>query len=426
MRFEQKVNYAFLSDLGMRRKNNEDASAVRICTDIEDYRKRGHLLMVADGMGGHAVGELASQLAVETVPHTFLKSREGSASQALVEAVAEANRTIHKRGMQNREFMRMGTTCTALALTPQGAVIGHVGDSRCYRIRRDRIDQLTFDHSLQWEMQRENQGKGNPSDYSEHKNVITRSLGPEKDVQIDLEGPSPIVPGDVYVVCSDGLTGPVTNEEIGSIARDLSPSAACQLLIHLANLRGGPDNCTVIVARIGDPPANVTPIEIDIPTDDEHHETSWGTLASWWAGTISFAGGVALLVVKNWWPGIVLTLLGGVATGGLILANMRRKKVEQQKGTGEESGTISCRPHRTGVAWTSQELCESLKVTEAQLRQTAQADKWEVDWNQHRSAVEAAAVAVKEKRFAKAVREYSRALDALIGEGLLAAVKKSS
>ena len=417
MRFEQKVAFAFLSDLGMRRKNNEDASAVRLCADIEDFRKRGHLLVVADGMGGHAVGELASKLCVETLPHTFLRSRDGTASVALVEAVVESNRVIHTHGMQNREFMRMGTTCTALALTPQGAMVGHVGDSRCYRIRRDRIDQLTFDHSLQWEMQRDSKNKGLPSDYAEHKNVITRSLGPEKDVEVDLEGPTPILPGDVYVLCSDGLSGPVADEEIGAIARDLSPAAACQLLVHLANLRGGADNSTVIIARIGDPPANVTPIEIDMPPE-EAPVPSWGSMAAWWAVAGVFAAGVALLITRNLWPGIILTGGGGVALGALVLASLRRKNTTTVP-AGEGSGTTISRPHRTAVALSSQELCTLIAETEGALRQQALTEKWKVDWSQHQSAIAAATSAVKEKRYGRAVRDYARAVDVLIDEGLL-------
>jgi len=194
MRWEQKLQHATLSDIGLRRQNNEDSAASHVCATSTEFDRRGHLFIVADGMGGHAVGELASQLAVEAVPHSWYKVAGNDARETLRLAITAANKLIFERGSQNRDFLRMGTTCTALALTPQGAVIGHVGDSRCYRIRRDRIDQLTFDHSLQWEMQRQNRKLAAHVDLSEHRNIITRSLGPEPAVEIDVEGPFLVLP----------------------------------------------------------------------------------------------------------------------------------------------------------------------------------------------------------------------------------------
>ena len=251
MRWEQPIRYASISDIGFRRRNNQDACAVRICSDPKTWREHGHLLMVADGMGGHAVGELASKIAADTVCHTFFKLRDLDVVDALRKSLETANATINERGSLNRDFARMGTTCTSLALCSQGAVIGHVGDSRAYRIRGDRIDQLTFDHSLHWELMR--QGRMRPDDIFMHesRHVITRSLGPEPTVQIDIEGPYPIFPGDVYLLCSDGLTGHVQDAEIGIIARELPPQEACRLLVNLANLRGGSDNITVVAVHVG-------------------------------------------------------------------------------------------------------------------------------------------------------------------------------
>ncbi len=150
---------------------------------------------------------------------------------------------------------------TALVLCSQGAVFGHVGDSRAYRIRGERIDQLTFDHNVHWELVR--QGRMSPEDVflQESRHVITRSLGPEPTVQIDIEGPYPVMPGDVYVLCSDGLTGHVQDAEIGIIARELPPQEACRLLVNLANLRGGSDNVTVVAVHVGGGPAGAEPEE---------------------------------------------------------------------------------------------------------------------------------------------------------------------
>src|SRR5262249_29207464 len=129
--------------------------------------------------------------------------------------------------------------------------IAHVGDSRVYRIRNGRIDQLSFDHSWVWEIARHNQQTPEQTQKAVPRNVITRSLGPESTVEVDIEGPLPVELGDVYLVCSDGLSGLVSDPEMGVIASQFHPEAACRYLVHLANLRGGQDNITVILVRIG-------------------------------------------------------------------------------------------------------------------------------------------------------------------------------
>ena len=218
MIWEQTVQYASISDIGLRRRNNQDACTVQVCSEQQEWQRRGHLFMVADGMGGHAVGELASKIAVDTIPHTHYKSQHPELSDALREAIETANHAIHERGTHNRDFERMGTTCSTLVLGPSGALIGHVGDSRVYRVNQGKICQLTFDHSLQWELIR--QGRMKPEDVYLHqpRNVITRSLGPEPEVDVDVEGPWPVEPGDTFILCSDGLTGHVADTEIGAIA----------------------------------------------------------------------------------------------------------------------------------------------------------------------------------------------------------------
>src|SRR5262249_45713861 len=168
---------------------------------------------------------------------------------ALRKAFVEANLTIHTRGQQNREFQGMGTTGTALVVRPEGVWIGHVGDSRVYRVRNGSIEQLSFDHSLVWELAR---GHNKNPDELEGvpSNVIIRSLGPEPLVQVDVEGPHPVQAGDYFILCSDGLSGPVTDREIGAVVSSLPPEEACRFLIHLANLQGGPDNITAIIVHV--------------------------------------------------------------------------------------------------------------------------------------------------------------------------------
>jgi PPM family protein phosphatase len=199
------LEYAAVSDLGLRRANNQDSCAFTIAPSETAWQQRGHLFMVADGMGAHAAGELASKLATDTVPLAYCKLAERSPPDAMLTAVEEANSQIHNRGQATAEFRGMGTTTTALVLLPQGAVVAHVGDSRAYRLRGNRLEQLTFDHSLVWEMRASGQTvEGQVPDYIP-KNVITRSLGPNPAVHVDLEGPFPVAVGDKYLLCSDGL-----------------------------------------------------------------------------------------------------------------------------------------------------------------------------------------------------------------------------
>ena len=239
------LKHASVSDLGMRRTNNQDSLAVIVTDDVATWATRGHLLMVADGMGAHAAGELASKLAVDNIPHTYFKLRDLYPPAALRQAIRDANTAIHAKGQSSIGFQGMGTTCSCLVLLPQGALVAHIGDSRVYRLRGDLLEQLTFDHSLVWEMAAA--GQMTEADVPAYipKNVITRSLGPHPTVHIDLEGPFSAQSGDMFLICSDGLSGPVTDEEIGAILHCLGPQEAAETLVDLANLRGGPDNISV-------------------------------------------------------------------------------------------------------------------------------------------------------------------------------------
>jgi protein phosphatase len=245
------IEYASLTDVGVRRSHNQDSLVALPAADLEHWRERGHVFLVADGMGAHAVGELASKLAVDSIPHIYTKYAQEGPLPALRKAFVEANVNIHTRGQQNPEFAGMGTTATALVLRPEGAWVGHVGDSRAYRVRDGVIEQLSFDHSLLWELARRQnvlpeELQGIPP------NVIVRSLGPEPLVQVDVEGPHPLRPGDTFMLCSDGLSGPLSDREIGAVVSVLPPAEACRLLVDLANLQGGPDNITVMIVRLGE------------------------------------------------------------------------------------------------------------------------------------------------------------------------------
>ena len=247
----QPVRFAALTDVGVKRSHNQDALAAQPAADPAGWEGHGHVFVVADGMGGHAVGEKASAKAVRDIPFLYLRYAKDGAPVALRRAFTEANAGIFTIGQENPEFRGLGTTSTALVLRPDGAWVGHVGDSRAYRVRDGLAEQLTFDHSWVWEIARR-QGV-DPDELGDFKrNVIIRSLGPDPDVEVDVEGPYPVKPGDTFVLCSDGLTGVVAPADVGAVVSALPPDEAARLLVNLANLRGGPDNVTVLIVHVGE------------------------------------------------------------------------------------------------------------------------------------------------------------------------------
>ncbi len=214
--------------------------------DLEAFRTRGWILLVADGMGAHAAGEEASRMAAERIPLLYKKTHSETPPEALQQAFQKANSEIFEKGEKFPEFHGMGTTCSALTIVPRGALIGHIGDSRIYRIRGHQIEQLTRDHSLAWECGLAGEeAKGIP------KNIITRSMGPHPAVDADLEGPWPVHEGDIFVLCSDGLSGQLSDAEIGLLASYHNLGEATQALVGLTLARGAPDNTTVLLARAG-------------------------------------------------------------------------------------------------------------------------------------------------------------------------------
>lgn len=244
------LRYASQTDVGMRRATNQDSLAIRLSSDFQSWSEQGHLFVVADGMGGHAVGDLASRIVADSLPLAWCKSAKEEPAERLQEAIHAANRAINDRAVQNPEFKGMGTTCSVLNLSSRGAFIGHVGDSRVYRLRHGLLQQLTFDHSLQWEMIRLGRSTAENVENEHPRNVITRCLGPDLGVQVDIEGPFSVHPGDVFLLCSDGLTNHVSDAEIGRTLRELPVNESCRFLINLANCRGGLDNSTAIVVQI--------------------------------------------------------------------------------------------------------------------------------------------------------------------------------
>ena len=211
------------------------------------------LFLVADGMGGHAAGEIASQLAASTVEGMLAKgaSLVENLPETLRLAAEEANQRVFEAQRQDRALSGMGSTLTVLFFRGGKYYIAHVGDSRAYRLRNGNLEQLTRDHSLVWHLY-EN-GVLRKSDLSTHpqKNLITRSVGSHPQVEIDLEQ-GEAREGDIYLLCSDGLTDGVPDDGIHGILniRLSQPQQMADLLVDAANQAGGPDNITVVVVRI--------------------------------------------------------------------------------------------------------------------------------------------------------------------------------
>jgi serine/threonine protein phosphatase PrpC len=328
----KSLEYSDLTDIGRRRANNQDAKAVLDAWSPEQYRQRGWLFLVADGMGAHAAGEMASALAAHNVPLTYEKHAGRSPPLALRKSIESANTEIHNRGETSADLKGMGTTCTTLVIGPRGALVGHVGDSRAYRVRANRIEQLSRDHSLAWEVEAARNRDGDAAtEVAQHvpKNIITRSLGPHARVEVDLEGPFPVAESDAYVICSDGLSGQVADEEIGALAGALAPAEAAAALLGLALVRGAPDNVTLVVARAGpkektDPALSGSPWPLaDGGQTEENPAPPWKPLAVAAASLLAclILLGFARLprpeAISEW-----LALAGAAAFGLVCLASL--------------------------------------------------------------------------------------------------------
>lgn len=293
--------YCDRTDIGRRRSNNQDSKAVLPPSGSQQYRTRGWLFIVADGMGAHAAGEEASRIAAERVPLVYEKLSGRSPPLALRRSIEQTNAEINAKGEGAAEFKGMGTTCTTLAILPRGALVGHIGDSRAYRIRGTTIDQLSRDHSLVWELESSGGLTREQAAGAAPKNIITRSMGPHAQVEVDLEGPFAVEEGDVFLLCSDGLSGQVTDEEIGLVTAELEPREAADALIGLALVRGAPDNVTIVIARAGPEEVSKTSSSDEPwPLSDEPVASKGATNAPWkWLAISGASLFVALLLVPN-------------------------------------------------------------------------------------------------------------------------------
>jgi PPM family protein phosphatase len=231
---------AFRTDTGRQRNANEDSFFVR-----------SPIFVVADGMGGAQAGEVASKAAAEAFDRDL---PEAPPERVLQETIEAANREIHELARADPSRAGMGTTITAAIVNAQSeeVCIGHVGDSRAYRLRDGKLERLTRDHSLVEEMRRKGQITDAQAEDHPQRSIITRALGPEPSVEVDVRT-VPAAPGDVFLLCSDGLTTMVDEKRIQEVLADTaSVRDAVRTLIDDANRAGGRDNITALAFRLGD------------------------------------------------------------------------------------------------------------------------------------------------------------------------------
>jgi PPM family protein phosphatase len=246
-----RIRYAAKTDPGLKRNHNEDYFSL-----IEDEQ----LFLVADGMGGHACGEVASKMAADVIREFFARSRDDDSTwpykmdrqlsyleNRLVVGIKMANQRIFEAAAKDARLKGMGTTVVISQIAGDRLYIAHVGDSRCYRIRGEDVHQMTRDHSL---LEDYKDARPDMSDEEQrkfpHKNVITRALGMRETVQVDVSADD-IQDGDVFVLCSDGLSGMVDNRKlVDTVRKSDDLERAVTGLVEAANSAGGTDNITVL------------------------------------------------------------------------------------------------------------------------------------------------------------------------------------
>ena len=281
------------TDIGRARGRNEDA-----------YLVRDPLFAVADGMGGHRGGNVASKVALEAIRAFDVDGTDGESTSALVKDIRTANETVLARGEADRDLRGMGTTITALLLQGEHATIAHVGDSRAYRLRDGALEQLTEDHTLVHQLVEEGRITADQAGRHPQRSILTRAVGVEPSVDVDASTIE-LQPGDRLMLCTDGLTGMLSDDAIREVlAGEEDPQHASDRLVEAANAAGGDDNITVVVIDVLDAspapeaakPADVettAPPPVSTPTEVRQPRR-------WRRAAIVTATIVAALLVAGW------------------------------------------------------------------------------------------------------------------------------
>ena len=238
------IRYGFQTDQGKSRNSNEDSYTA------SPAKK---LFLVADGMGGHAAGEIASQMAAAAMEQLLgvVEDPEEDPEELLRSAAEGANTRVYESQLRDPALAGMGSTLTALSFQDLHYYVAHVGDSRAYILRDGALEQITRDHSLVWQLYESGVLKKDELSSHPQKNLITRSIGPHPYIEVDVERGEARV-GDVFLLCSDGLSDVVTDDQIRDVLAEpaSTPQRMCERLVRMANEAGGPDNITAVVVRL--------------------------------------------------------------------------------------------------------------------------------------------------------------------------------
>ncbi len=251
MNVKPGMEVASLTDVGCQRDNNEDSFLYWEPAGDGEFRRKGRLAVIADGMGGYEGGQEASRLAVETIRELYDKDPRDDPREVLLEAFAKAHERIQSYALRHPELQGMGTTCTALVVRDRQLYFAHVGDSRLYLVRGARILRLTRDHSYVGRLVESGIVRAEDAEKHPQRHILTAALGAGIEVAVDgAERPMTLEDGDDLLLCTDGLWGVVTDEELEMEVSRNAPAECCAALVKLALQRGGPDNITVQVLRV--------------------------------------------------------------------------------------------------------------------------------------------------------------------------------
>jgi serine/threonine protein phosphatase PrpC len=254
MKVKPGMEVASLTDVGRQRENNEDSHTYWEPESEEEFGRKGCVAVIADGMGGYEGGQEASRLAVETVLEVYRGASPSDPKATLVEAFGVAHKRIQEYAENHPTFQGMGTTCTAVAVVEQQLYFAHVGDSRLYLVRAGEISRLTRDHTYVGRLVESGIVRAEDAETHPQRHILTAALGSGSEVAVDFSQQALAVEqGDTFVLCTDGLWGLVTDPEILRNVQGQPAAAACQSLVAMALQRGGPDNITVQLLRVGQP-----------------------------------------------------------------------------------------------------------------------------------------------------------------------------
>ena len=245
------IEAASLTDVGRQRSNNEDSFLYWEPESDDDFRLKGRLAVIADGMGGYEGGQEASRLAVETVRSVYDNAFGDNPQDTLIGALEAAHQNIQRFAQEHPQFYGMGTTCTALSIVGRQLSFAHVGDSRLYLIRGDSISRLTRDHSYVGRLVESGIVRSEDAESHPQRHILTAALGSGRDVTPHIpEVPVFLEEGDILLLCTDGLWGVVGDPDLARVVQTNPPAEACQRLVNMALERGGPDNITVLVLKV--------------------------------------------------------------------------------------------------------------------------------------------------------------------------------